>query len=69
MRGLDTGSVLYGNGVYTAAKGALTEQFVLQQLVSDTAYTPYYDAGEKSTCETDFIIQKKVHYAQRDVRT
>ena len=36
----------------------MTEQYVLQQLVSDTRYTPYYYSGEKRTYETDFLIQK-----------
>ncbi len=30
-------------------KGALTEQYVLQQLISDTPYTPYYYGTEKAT--------------------
>lgn len=59
MSELDMESVLYGNDIFTEFKGALTEQFVLQQLISDTDYTPYYFAGEKSTYETDFLIQKK----------
>ncbi|MCR5727908.1 MAG: ATP-binding protein [Lachnospiraceae bacterium] len=56
---LDIDSVLSGNDIFTEFKGALTEQFVLQQLISDTRYTPYYYSGEKSTYETDFVIQKK----------
>ena len=59
MSELDMESVLYGSDIFTEFKGALTEQFVLQQLISDTDYTPYYFAGEKSTYETDFLIQKK----------
>ena len=39
-------------------KGALTEQYVLQQLISDTRYTPYYFGTDKSTFEQDFLIQK-----------
>ena len=30
----------------------------IDQIVSDTEYKPYYYAGEKSTYEVDFIIQK-----------
>ena len=58
MSELDLKSVVRGNRIFTEFKGALTEQYVLQQLVSDTAYTPYYYSGEKSTYETDFLIQK-----------
>lgn len=55
---LDAESILEGNTIFTEFKGALTEQYVLQQIVSDTEYKPYYYAGEKSTYEVDFIIQK-----------
>lgn len=51
-------SILEGNDIFTEFKGALTEQYVLQQIVTDTEYKPYYYAGEKSTYEVDFIIQK-----------
>jgi len=55
---LDAVSILEGNSIFTEFKGALTEQYVLQQLVTDTEYKPYYYASEKSTHEVDFIIQK-----------
>ncbi|MDO4960835.1 MAG: ATP-binding protein [Eubacteriales bacterium] len=58
MSELDTDSVLTGNNIFVEFKGALTEQFVLQQLISDTGFTPYYYAGEKSVYETDFLLQK-----------
>lgn len=58
MSELDVESVLTGSDIFTEFKGALSEQYVLQQLVSDTDYTPYYYSGEKSTYETDFMIQK-----------
>lgn len=55
---LDIDSVLLGNDIFVEFKGALTEQYVLQQLIATTSYTPYYYSGEKSTYETDFLIQK-----------
>ena len=55
---LDPYSVYEGNDIFVEFKGALTEQYVLQQIISSTSYTPYYYAGEKSTYETDFLIQK-----------
>lgn len=58
MSELDAESILEGNSIFTEFKGALTEQYVLQQLVSCTTYTPYYYSGEKSTYETDFLVQK-----------
>ena len=39
-------------------KGALTEQYVLQELVAATPYTPYYYGTESQTFEMDFMIQK-----------
>ena len=36
----------------------MTEQYVLQQIISDTPCSPFYYAGEKSTYETDFLFQK-----------
>ena len=55
---LDAESILEGNSIFVEFKGALTEQYVLQQIVSDTSYKPYYFAGEKSNYEVDVLIQK-----------
>ncbi len=56
---LDIDSVLLGNDIFVEFKGAITEQYVLQQIIAAGKYTPYYYVGEKSTYETDFLIQKK----------
>ena len=55
---LDAMSILEGNSIFVEFKGALTEQYVLQQLIADTDYTPYYYAETKSEGEIDFLIQK-----------
>lgn len=55
---LSAESILEGNDIFVEFKGALTEQYVLQQLISDTPYTPYYFGTEKATFEQDFLIQK-----------
>ncbi len=55
---LDMKSILEGNSIFIEFKGALTEQYVLQQLIADTEYTPYYYAESKSEGEIDFLIQK-----------
>ena len=52
-------SILEENDIFMEFKGALTEQYVLQQLISDTPYTPYYYGTEKATFEQDFLIQKE----------
>ncbi len=59
MSDLDSESILEGNDIFVEFKGALTEQYVLQQLISDTSYTPFYFGTEKATFEQDFLIQKK----------
>lgn len=55
---LDAESILEGNSMFTEFKGALTEQYVLQQIVSDTGYIPYYFASESATYEMDFMVQR-----------
>lgn len=58
MSELEAESILEGNDIFIEFKGALSEQYVLQQLLSDTEYTPYYYGTEKATFEQDFLIQK-----------
>ena len=55
---LEAESTLDGNDIFVEFKGALTEQYVLQQLISDTRYTPYYFGTEKATFEQDFLVQR-----------
>ena len=58
MSELDAESILEGSEIFVEFKGALTEQFVLQELVAETEYTPYYYATDSATFEMDFMIQK-----------
>ena len=58
MSELDLHSVIEGNRLFVEFKGALTEQYVLQQMISDTEYSPYYYGTESATFEQDFLIQK-----------
>ena len=51
-------SILEGNDIFVEFKGALTEQYVLQQLISDTTYTAYYYGTESANFEQDFLVQK-----------
>lgn len=53
---LDSKSILEGNYLFEEFKGALTEQYVLQQLLARNIH-PFYWSLEKSTAEIDFIIQ------------
>ena len=50
---------LDGDNILTEFKGALTEQYVLEQLIIKYDYEPYYYANETSTGEIEFIMQDK----------
>jgi hypothetical protein len=65
---LDAKTILTGNTIFTEFKGALTEQYVLQQLIADTDYTPYYFAESKSKAEIDFVIQKESQIVPIEVK-
>ncbi|MBR2186579.1 MAG: DUF4143 domain-containing protein [Lachnospiraceae bacterium] len=55
---LETDRVIYGDSLFSEFKGALTEQYAVQEIVAQGKYTPYYYSGEKSVYEVDFLIQK-----------
>lgn len=57
MTSLDTGTLIEGNRLFTEFKGALTEQYVLQQLISNRDFVINYWSAERSTAEVDFLIQ------------
>lgn len=65
---LDAISILEGNSIFVEFKGALTEQYVLQQLIADTEYTPYYFTETKSEGEIDFVIQKGMNIIPIEVK-
>jgi predicted AAA+ superfamily ATPase len=58
MSELDLHSIIDGNRLFVEFKAAFTEQYVLQQIISDTEYSPYYYGTDSSTFEQDFLIQK-----------
>lgn len=57
MAGLDARSMLQGNDFFMQYKGALTEQFVLQELQLIKEKQIYYWSPEASIAEVDFIMQ------------
>ena len=65
---LDAESILEGNDIFREFKGALTEQYVLQQLVADTNYTPYYFGTDSNTFEMDFTVQKGKYVVPIEVK-
>lgn len=56
--GLDAKSLINGNEIFTEFKGALTEQFVMQELCTIQLDYIGYWTNERSTSEIDFIIQQ-----------
>ena len=54
---LDAKSILEGNSIFEEFKGALTEQFVFQQLNCSSDDNLYYYSNEQSRNEIDFLIQ------------
>ena len=55
---LDASSIVDGNALFTELRGALTEQYVCQQLVSDCNLSPCYWSAENSRGEVDFLVQR-----------
>lgn len=68
MSGLDIKSLLEGNRIFEEFKGALTEQYVLQQLIANKEITPFYWTAEKSNGEIDFIFQSGMDIVPLEVK-
>jgi hypothetical protein len=59
MAALDATTLISGNEFFEEFKGALTEQYVLQQLMLyEDRLNIYYWTNENSTNEVDFLVQK-----------
>lgn len=56
MAGLSCRTLLDGNDLFVEFKGALTEQYVCQQLKTAEALEIYYYTNDRGTCEVDFIL-------------
>ena len=57
MAGLNVRTLIEGDTIFTEFKGALTEQFAMQQLrLAGDRYIGYW-TNERSTSEVDFVIQ------------
>ena len=56
MTGLRQHTLLDGNDLFVEFKGALTEQYVCQQLKTMEDLDVYYYTNDRGTCEIDFIV-------------
>ena len=56
MAGLRQHTLLDGNGLFVEFKGALTEQYVCQQLKTVEDTDIYYYTNDRGSCEVDFVV-------------
>ena len=56
MSGISKSVLLDGNDMFKEFKGALTEQYVLQQLKSTSDFGIYYYTNDRNSCEIDFLL-------------
>ena len=65
----DIKSILDDNVFFVEFKGAITEQYVLQQLLSCTDFKPFYYSSPNSSGEIDFLIQYENHIVPIEVKS
>ena len=68
MGNISAKTLLNGNVIFEEFKGALTEQYVLQQLKTMEEMDIYYWSSEKSSGEIDFILQHGVNIIPVEVK-
>lgn len=56
MTGLSQRTLLDGNQLFVEFKGALTEQYVCQQLQAIADLQTYYYTNDRGSCEIDFVV-------------
>ena len=56
MARLHQRTLLDGNGLFVEFKGALTEQYVCQQLKTIEDLDVYYYTNDRGSCEVDFVV-------------
>ena len=56
MAGLNSRTLLDGNALFVEFKGALTEQYVCQQLKTLDGLKVFYYMNDRGSCEVDFVV-------------
>lgn len=59
MSNIPSQSLLEGNVLFSDFKGALTEQYVMQQLKENSSLSIYYWSADNSRGEIDFLLQNE----------
>jgi predicted AAA+ superfamily ATPase len=68
MSGLDERSILEGNRIFEEFKGALTEQYVQQELRSEAGISPSYWSSDGGHAEVDFVFHQGRHIIPLEVK-
>ena len=68
MTGLRQRTLLDGNDLFSEFKGALTEQYVCQQLQTIDDLGVYYYTNDRGSCEVDFILDTGEHIVPVEVK-
>jgi predicted AAA+ superfamily ATPase len=68
LSGLDAKSILEGNRIFTEFKGALTEQYVCQQMIADRNMDLFYMLSESGRYEIDFLVQHEGNVVPIEVK-
>ena len=68
MAGLRQGTLLDGNELFAEFKGALTEQYVCQQLKTIEDLGIYYYTNDRGSCEIDFVVDTGVQIIPVEVK-
>jgi len=69
MAKLPLKTILEGNAIFTEFKGALTENYVIQQLLLNEDNDIYYWTNENSTAEVDFVVQNEEEIIPIEVKS
>lgn len=56
MAGVSPRALLSGGDIFREFKGALTEQYVLQELKATGDFGVYYYTNDRNSCEVDFVL-------------
>lgn len=68
MTGLRQRTLLDGHDLFTEFKGALTEQYVCQQLKTVEDLNIYYYTNDRGSCEVDFIVDNGEYIIPTEVK-
>jgi predicted AAA+ superfamily ATPase len=69
MAGVDAAALLDGAAPFVEFKGALAEQFAMQELIGSAGVRPYYWSNGSGQAEVDFLIPRGAHAIPLEVKS